>query len=485
MSMLNGVWNHHLRSIMIFIILLLPMPASSQEAGQWITSSEDSLLQSVETSDRVFKRLEIGRIVSYFHQRRIGEAVVEKDFIRYQFDLDTGGLIEKKVRWRADLPDRVKPAVTRAEAEHLAGGVVERSRVYIISPESSVFKIRPTPVNPCWVVWSKLDGKLIIVVIDAIAGEKLGYGAAPPYAGLATCGFDPATAGCDQVEAWCIKAENAESWFEDMGYDTEVIGTASDADYQRHIQSDAMAMFYEQNHGNSYCFENQCGSLIEASEIASWISDYANVPFSFIGSCDGMCDTGQGSLSYELRKGFTQGTVTVGYCNMSSGQCPDDCWEFAEDWQDALFRRLDNGATAGWAFDMANLDYPGCGGTNNCMRIAGDRNLLVEPALTRSLCGDITKAGGPPVYLEQGCRDHYIRCDISAVSNGIGIFPGVTVRFLNNSQIINKQAMTILVDGTVAEIKLVSEKGTSGIKLNTKMKIYNGGALKIHESGGR
>ena len=28
------------------------------------------------------------------------------------------------------------------------------------------------------------------------------------------------------------KAENAESWFEDMGYDTERIGTASDADYQ-------------------------------------------------------------------------------------------------------------------------------------------------------------------------------------------------------------------------------------------------------------
>lgn len=428
MRKVNVSHKHHLGPLIIFIIMLLPGLASSQETEQWTTPSEDALLQSVENSDRVFRRLQIGRIVSYFHQRKIGQVLIEKDFIRYKFDLDTGSLIEKKVRWRTGLPDRVEPVVTQVEAESLAGGLIDRSRLYIISPESSVFKIRPTPPNPCWVVWSNIDGGLIIVVIDAITGENIGYGDAPPYAGLATCGYDIPTAGCNPVEAWCIKAENAESWFEDMGYDTERIGTAGDADYQRHIQSDATVMFYEQNHGNSYVFENQCGSSVEASEIASWINDYANVPFSFIGSCDGMCDTGQGSFSHELRKGNIQGTSTVGYCNMTSGQCPDECWDFAEDWQDALFAELDSGAPAGWAFDMANLDYPGCGGANNCMRFAGDRNLRMVPTLTRSLCGDITNGSTQPVYLEPGDRDHYIRCDIYAVSSGIGIFPGVTVK---------------------------------------------------------
>ena len=474
---------YHLRSIIIFIIMLLPVQVSSQEAEQWATPSKDPLLQSVENSDRVFRRLQIDRIVSYFHQRKIGQAVVEKDFVRYKFDLDTGGLIDKKVRWRAGLPDRVEPVVTRADAESLAGGPIERSRLYIISPESSVFKIRPTPLNPCWVVWCNLDGRLTIVVIDAITGEKRGYGTAPPYAGLATCGYDLATSGCEPVEAWCIKAENAKSWFEDMGYDTERIGTASDADYQRHIQSDATVMFYEHNHGNSYVFENQCGSLVEASEIASWINDYANVPFSFLASCDGMCDTGQGSFSHELRKGFTQGTVTVGYCHMTSGQCPVDCWDFAEDWQDTLFDALESGAPAGGAFDMANLAYPGCG-ANNCMRIAGDRDLRVVPVLTRSLCGDIGNGTTQPVYLEPGYRDHYIRCDIFSVSSSIAIVLGVTVRFLNDSQIVNvdnNQEKIIIADGTVDEIKFVSENGTRGIKLNTEMKIYNGGALKIYE----
>ena len=267
------------------------------------------------------------------------------------------------------------------------------------------FKIRPTPTNPCWVVWTTIDGRLQIVVIDAMTGENRGYGIVPPYAGLATCGYDIPTSGCDPVEPWCLKAENAEDWFEQMGYDTEHIGTASDADYQRHIQSDTTATFYEFNHGDSYTFLNQCGSEIDAAEIATWITDYANVPFSFIASCDGMCDTGPGSFSHELRKGFTHGTVTVGYCNMTSGQCPAVCWEYTADWQDTFLESLEGGAPAGGAFDMANLAYPGCG-ANNCIRFAGDRDLRVVPPLTRSLCGDITSGNTGPVYLEPGDRDH-------------------------------------------------------------------------------
>jgi hypothetical protein len=475
----------HFILIIIIIMSLFPGSILSQEGEQRVRPIEDALLWSVENSNRVFRRLEIGRIVSYFHQRKIGRTVVEKDFIRYKFDLDAGGLIEKKIRWRTDLPDKVEPVVTRAEAEGLAGGSIERSRLYIISPEASVFKIRPTPPNPCWVVWYNRDGRLIIVVVDAITGEKLGYGTPPPYAGLATCGFDPDTAGCDPVESWCIKAENAESWFEEMGYDTERIGTAGNADYQRHIQSDDTVMFYELNHGDSYYFDNQCGSRVTASETAFWITDYANVPFSFIASCNGMCDTGPGSFSHELRKGASKGTVTVGYCGMSSasGQCPDDCWDYAEDWQDKFLNELKRGVPAGWAFDMANLDYPGCG-VNNCMRIAGDHDLRVVPVLTRSLCGDIGNGTNQPVYLEPGYRDHYIRCDIFSATSSIAIISGVTIRFLNDSKIINidnNQEKIIIAHGTVAEIKFVSENGTKGIKLNTEMKIHNRGALKIYE----
>ena len=40
----------------------------------------------------------------HFHQRTIGEAIVEKDYIVYQLDKDTSELVARKSHWRNDLP---------------------------------------------------------------------------------------------------------------------------------------------------------------------------------------------------------------------------------------------------------------------------------------------------------------------------------------------------------------------------------------------
>lgn len=453
-------------------------------AVDWVTPSEDGLLARYEKDDRIFTRLEIDKIkmVSFFHRRKIGEVIVEKDFIRYQFDTESEELIEEKKQWRTGLPKQVTPVITKEQAESMVEGSVTTSKLFFISPESDVFPIKPTPENPCWILWSRDGEKQIITIFDAMTGEKLGYGVPPPYEGFSCYGPDWGDCPQDPIEYWNNHAESARSWFETMGYSTEKVGNASEAKIQGHIQSDSTAMFYELNHGGSWSFHNYCDSSITASEVDTWMASYANMPFTFLGSCDGMCDQTDNHLSYEFRKGSNIDTVTVGYCGMSSPSCESDCWPDAVSWQNELFDWMSGGHTVEYAFYRANLAFPDCSGANNCMRFAGDITLTMVPEVTRSLCG--TLVGPAPVFITflsgGGSRDHYIRCNITAGGNGIIINNGATLVFLNNSKIIGSALVN--ATGAGGGIRFVSEEDrTQGMKFTGEVKIYAGGQIKIYE----
>ncbi|UCC79630.1 MAG: IPTL-CTERM sorting domain-containing protein, partial [Candidatus Zixiibacteriota bacterium] len=147
---------------------------------------------------------------------------------------------------------------------------------------------------------------------------------------------------------------------------------------QGHVQSMSTGMFYELAHGGSGSFANGCigGTSYEfttASNIESWIASYPKMRFAFIGSCGGMCNTGDNTFSYEFRKGSVTNTATVGYCGMAETYCAL-CWDYSISWQDALFNYMYQGWTVKAAFDQAMADYPACADTNNCMRFAGDEN---------------------------------------------------------------------------------------------------------------
>lgn len=144
----------------------------------WVIASEDELLGKYETSDKLFKRVEIGNMLVYRHQRMIDNAIVEKDRIVYIFDKNTKGLIEKVVQWRKDLPGHVTPAITKEQAESIAEG--GSATLYFISPDSDVFPIKPTLENPCWIVTKADNGNITITIIDAMNGTTLGYGIPPP-----------------------------------------------------------------------------------------------------------------------------------------------------------------------------------------------------------------------------------------------------------------------------------------------------------------
>jgi hypothetical protein len=346
------------------------------------TTSAGNLLNGLEPSDRQFEDFEIGGKIVYFHQRVFEGVLIERDYINYQFDRATGVLLSKKMHWREDLPEHLaRPVLSREDAEAMVPGQVQRADLYLISPESYVYPVRPVPENPCWVVRT-LDGdRIVITIIDSVTGRIVGNGVPPPYNAFSITG----PGDCPPTWDWRYWSQNAAHWFNTMGYSAESVVYATLEQIRGNIKSDENAMFYEIDHGGSDSFRYGCDNgswlSLQAFKVGFWIANFAKMPFTFLSSCDGMCDLGPGTFSYEFRKGSFENTATVGYCGMSTAGCAD-CWDWSVEWQDALFGYMSQGFSVKSAFDQANADYPVCGGYG-CMRFAGDESFAVVPAVTR------------------------------------------------------------------------------------------------------
>jgi len=339
------------------------------------TANSDELLGKYEKSSREFIKTQIGDKIVYFHQRMINEAIVEKDFIVYQFDKYTKELIEKIVHWRSGLPEYVFLRVSKEEAEFIVDGDFLFSKLYFISSESDVFPITPTPENPCWVVRSIRNGNIIITIIDAMDSTILGYGIPPPYNGFAFSGPQNQNPCSGSWNSWI---QNAENWFNKMGYPTNAVKWPTKSEIKSHVQDPHTILFYEIAHGRSWYFVGGCSNgsyeYTYAEDIEEWISSYPKKLFVFLGSCDGMCYTDDDTFSYEFRKGTSINTTTVGYCGMSSEAC-DNCWTNSLRWQDQMFLYIYQGHPVKEAFDFAIADYPMC---KDCMRFAGDDSSIIK-----------------------------------------------------------------------------------------------------------
>ena len=475
---------------------------------RWVRPQDDLQLRAVEDSGRIFKRLDNPMInrTSYFHQRQIGDIVVEKDFIRYQFDQTTGELLEQTRKWREGLPDHLEVVVSQTDAEAKAPGTVRSATLMLISPDSEIFHFDPVPANPCWVLHSTDEmGRLAITVVDAVTGERLGNGLPPPYEGMAIHGPDhdpPLGAGCDNANPlWNAHAQNAHDWFETMGYDTIKIGSATGAQVQGHVQSDDGVMFYELDHGGSTSFKNRCEDSILGTEIETWIAPYASMGFAFIGSCEGLCSTAENTFAAEFSKGHPTDSAVVGYCGMSWWQC-DDCWGYAIAWQTELFTRMNQGYTVGYAYALANAAYPHCtDDSHSCMRIFGDTNLVfggsTYPDVRRSRSGSIydfeilgiTVYALPPVSSVTYTRAHHLR-GTGTVPSGYDVDVHVSSSYPYNEIAFNNDAV-LTATGTLNAaasggnwVKFCSaaDKG-KGIEIvaDGELKMQNGGQIKIYE----
>jgi hypothetical protein len=123
-----------------YLAAVLPAVADSPPP-----SATPDLLSAYETGDKQFKRYDIGDKTVYWHQRMVGDAIVEGDYIRYQFDRDSGALLTKKTEWRDGLPAQLPPIISREQAGAGIGREVLYTKLYFISPDSFVHPIMPAP----------------------------------------------------------------------------------------------------------------------------------------------------------------------------------------------------------------------------------------------------------------------------------------------------------------------------------------------------
>ena len=130
------------------------------------------------------------------------------------------------------------------------------------------------------------------------------------------------------------------------------------------------ACFLWQNGDSTYFKANALDVYYYAFDVEQDMTLREKMVFSFIGSCEGMTHTDEGTFSYEFRKGTIDDTVTVGYSGM--GTCPG--WSVSLPWQNFMFYVMDSNFTIYEAFNLACAQYPTIA---DCVVFVGDPTLKI------------------------------------------------------------------------------------------------------------
>jgi len=215
----------------------------------------------------------------------------------------------------------------------------------------------------CWEVRHN-DGTTIMY---DYYGCEIGYGTPAPSSGFLLSGYHNESL----PDPWLNYRLNAEYWFDRWCTLTTGISAPTPATISSYVSNSNYEFFYEMAHGNYQLFQATRTLCYYSSEVTNDMNGRSPMKFAFIGSCDGMCNTGPGSFSYEFRKGQMTDTVTVGFCGM--GSCPGSSVAF--EWQDFMFNKMDEGFTIKESFDLASAEFPTIA---DCVVFVGDINLIVD-----------------------------------------------------------------------------------------------------------
>jgi parallel beta-helix repeat protein len=387
--------------------------------------------------------------------------------IIFQATKDTKNILKIKDTLRKDITKDIlnKITVEKEDIKDLITTKIKSVEYYILSKTSPVFAEIKTN-NPVLVVHTEnQEGFTDIIVIDATNKENLGKAVPPPspksFSLTGPYDRQPCSSG------WTTWARNADTWFDQMGYAPDMIIWPNESEIQGHVESHTSSvLFYEMAHGaetyfKSGCVNGQDYEITYANEIEAWMQNYEKIGFAFIGSCDGMCDTSDNTLSYEFRKGSVEDTTTVGYCGMGDSKC-SDCWYKSYNWQDQLFQYMDQGDTVYDAFNKAMADYPTCQ-VNECMRFEGDQDYRVKPEIKNREYNCGNKITGD-VTLYEGLND----CS-------------------ENGLIVDKDSITIdcqnfTIDGTNTDSGIKLNRKTGITVKNCKLQEFNNGILLEHST---
>ena len=307
----------------------------------------------------------IGDIHVKYWEHIINNVYVKNDSILLHTDIDSGKVINYERSW-IDV-DFVLSDSLDEEFEPM-DIFWKQLVVFPDEDDCSYFYNFYEQVNYPLVCWEArhTDGSTILYNID---GESIGYGIPSP----SEQGFSISNDCSDGYgDCWRMYRQNADRWFQRWCESTICIGLPTLEEISSNIQNKNTTFFFELGHSHHLPTRFLVTDEIyyNASQLQNDMAERQPIKFAFIGSCEGLRETGPGTLSYEFRKGEMNNTVTVGYFGMAD--CPG--WSVSLEWQDYMFQEMDNGLTMKESFDLASAEYPTIA---DCVRFVGDENLIV------------------------------------------------------------------------------------------------------------
>ena len=116
-----------------------------------------------------------------------------------------------------------------------------------------------------------------------------------------------------------------------------------------YISNPNCTFFYESSHGGPWGFGLNEIESYGYLDVRDSLKDRGPMPFTFLGSCHCLLQTGYNTISYEFTKGKTKGTVCIGYLYADNKM---------HLWQRKFFEVFNLGnKTVQEAFDAANDQY--------------------------------------------------------------------------------------------------------------------------------
>ncbi len=363
--------NNYVKWCSVFILFVLLSSNFLFVTGE--TDQKHQITDEINQLDHLMlvsdQFIENTRIRYWIHE--IDSVQVKNDYIQLKQDISTGEILEYEKQWTTDLGQ-----IISFHSHHLDEYPVDKTMLSwykpVLFPEPhdlGFFYTLNRPVTFPLICWEIRLNNGETQLIN-LTGQHIGNGIPTPTNrnGFSLSGY------CQDSspDCWIQWRQNADTWYSKWCDETNSVSLPTPSVISSFISDSDYDLFYELAHGASTYFQaDSPGSYYYASDVEDAMQNREKMTFSFIGSCEGMTDTGAGTFSYEFRKGSMDDTVTIGYSGM--GSCPG--WSVSLPWQDYMFYVMDAGYPIKEAFDMACIEYPSIA---DCVVFVGDTELTIQ-----------------------------------------------------------------------------------------------------------
>lgn len=339
------------RLVNIFFVLMLISTSLSVIGFDSIDENDKTfeLLDKIEKEEDkslLFDGLIGDKHVKYW-QHKINDIIIKGDSMLLHLNDTTGEVLYFQKDW-SDISEEL---IMNNNVEFIAENFIWKHMVIFPDEKSVSFSyafLEPVkfPLK-CLEVRFK-NGSTFLYDLE---GNKIGYDVSMPVEkGYALSGDCNDGLG----DCWSEWRGSASRWFRKWTDFIDSVRFPSSTELREDITNPDLHFFYELAHGDYRSF--QCGRESDNFNRyhSIWLEeDMINrerMKFAFIGSCGGMTKTNDDSFSYEFRRGYMKGTVTIGYTNM-----PDYPGSFGDTlpWQETMFTCMNEGKTIKESFDEA------------------------------------------------------------------------------------------------------------------------------------